>query len=384
MKDVLEERIRRLAVELGDAAPPAPDWNAVTTSVVPAQRPAWLVPVTALVVAAGVTAFALAATRTTPGPTEPTVAPPISEVSVAPTSAASTTTVPSSTSPPSAQAAIDISSLSRALMDVHDRLQPSIAATIGWNIALNGGNTAQLTACMAERGVAYRGSRMEFVVTGPRPRTEPDRLWVDPAWHVEPDPELARRGGVGFATGVVPSDPILDMVPVSGVADSLPAEEQEGYDEAFGACERALSSAPDARIATMLDNEMFAIGRLTTELPGFAAIEEEYHVCVRDRGLEIDDPANIWTSLFETDFGPEVDIAELERSLAVADAECRAPLWERFIELDASTWRDWLDRNADRIAAAEAQQSEYEAIALAAWVPGSEGSVPQITSAATG
>lgn len=389
MNDDLDGRIRRLAGELGDAAPSAPDWATVRTTTVPARRPVWLAPVTVLGLAVGVIAVATVTTRPGPGPTAPT-APTVVPTRVEPTTAASTTadttttlasTVATDPTSPPTSAVIDIDALTRELTEVHSSLQLSEAALIGWSITINGGNTDQLSECMAARGVEYRGSAMDFVVLGPRPRTDPEPYAADPDWYIRPDVELARAGGVGITVRNEPIGARWDMVPSDPAGTAAPDPDPGRYDEVFSACEQRLTGSMENPLAWQLDNEMFAMSRTAEERPEFAPIRDQYRACMAASGFEVEDPVEIEVMMVNGEFPSDTDVPAYEVAIAVADAECRAPLWERFIELDASAWRDWLDRNTDRIAAAEMQQSEYEAIALAAWVPGSEESVTQITSA---
>ncbi len=109
------------------------------------------------------------------------------------------------------------------------------------------------------------------------------------------------------------------------------------------------------------------IGEEAKTQSGFADLDSAYVPCIEALGFDFTDPSDI---LSEEIMGAEF----MDSEARIADIECRAPLYEAFIELSTPIWAEWLDRRDGDIAVVEAIFAQWESVALDAWSAGQASS----------
>jgi hypothetical protein len=244
-------------------------------------------------------------------------------------------------------------------------LMPSPAAGMGLNVAVNERIQRAIRDCVEASGAEFQPWALNL---GDQRTLEADDNvgGVDAAWHVPPNPKAA-AAGLGMVGPLVPmfSDPQEALF-------DRPAP-NPAYVKVFDRCsnEQAQAEGPttdiwDPSMMEELNGGMAQIGAKTQKLDGFAELRALYQACIAGKNFKFSDPATL-LDLAKENYGtmPGEEAIAFERGAAVADSECRQPLYDRFIELSASEWTSWLDKHDADIHTVEAQFADLEQIAQA-------------------
>lgn len=239
-------------------------------------------------------------------------------------------------------------------------LRPTTAAQVGLNVLNNQKLQDELRACIEGKGLTFQDYELTFD-TDAAVATSRNPNGVDTAWYIPPDVDGARNG-LGLAG---PVDLDYGARPTGDSSDP-PTELDAEYTAVFNECARATPDPTsfDPTLMEDLHGQMWQIGQETMKLPAFAELQRQYEACVRDQGFDFTDPATL-LDLAKATYGKveQAKAVEFERAIAVADAVCREPLYNPFIELNASTWLNWLGTHRADIDAVAADFARLAAAA---------------------
>ena len=251
---------------------------------------------------------------------------------------------------PTPEVAADSELTAQVAAAYHD-LRPSPAMGMGVNVVVNEGIRERIGQCVTAKGFDFWPwpLDMESRQTLDAPS---NANGVDPQWAHPPDREGAARG-LGLSASPYWSE---EESKTLSTAPKVSAE----YSRAIGECSNTTSNPVAFDSATMdrLHAEMIQIGQDTMKLEGFDTLRKRYAACIKERGFDFDDPA-IVLDLAKAKLGTESAVT-FERGAAVADAECRLPLYDEFIRLNATAWTKWLTQSAPAVASVVAQFNGFE------------------------
>jgi hypothetical protein len=222
------------------------------------------------------------------------------------------------------------------------------AAFLVGNLALH----RHVSACMAAEDLTYPDFLFAAGLPGPMRSVRAYSL----AWPSPPDETLARTVGL---EPVHPSDPPIPLsVPPNDFYESLDSAGQTRYDATQSKCEASYVPPSNLAAAGKLSESIVAsfqsVEAATLLNPSFAPVQEEYVSCMSSRGLSVEAPDGL-RDLLDNARGElsgqnTVDDQKVIESkgieLAVADAECRAPLYGQFLSIDATAWKDWAESSS--------------------------------------
>ena len=142
------------------------------------------------------------------------------------------------------------------------------------------------------------------------------------------------------------------------VPPEMPADRLIKFEEAINTCENSspFPSAVDYRGAEEIDAEMKAIESDTLKSAEFAPIAEKYIACVAAQGGRTP-PTGFGEGWL---LGPPDPQNAGKFDAVTVDAQCRTPLYPKFVELRAKQWREWLDRRTDDLVELAADWARIE------------------------
>lgn len=238
-------------------------------------------------------------------------------------------------------------------------LRPTTAASAGIALLEHEERERQMRACIEAAGLEFIATPLEIDAAS-LDDVSINPGGVDAAWWIPPDVEGARVG-LGLAGPLEPPDLGGEVVG--------PIEVEQGYLDVQQQCDLGLVEQRvfDQELMLSLLAQMSAIGFDAMQLDGFAPLQVAYRACMQAAGFDVADPA-LLLDLAKERYGvsPTESAQQLERASAVADAECRGPVYAEFLALNEDAWRTWLSDHGSELAEVAAQFDDAAAHAIAA------------------
>ena len=176
---------------------------------------------------------------------------------------------------------------------------------------------------------------------------------ADPLWSAPPSLEAAENG-----LGIVNEFPaaLSESQPVS--FDTVP--DQAAYDSSLNDCvgSMAIPQIVDWATIESLSASFNTTAMFASSHPAFKGLSEAYSNCMKRKGHAISDPNQIIGVAKQGGMDSKPAAKRNERNLAVADVQCREPIYGRMILLVRDDWSKWIDQNGNAVAAVKAGWSD--------------------------
>ena len=200
-----------------------------------------------------------------------------------------------------------------------------------------------LQDCMSHENFDYVMPVVEFDGSG--------GAAVLPFWFVQPDRERAQSQAFGIVVGN-PWQPVLaDKSSSDGAAATPP--NPLGYDPAMNKCTNFVESLhleqnTQMWLAAQTSVKLQFALQETLKGEWFDSIRSKYSSCMTASGFTIDDPGMIADAFYSAVASGRFqgERGDVERALAVADADCRMPFSGEIADAVTPAFEKWMNENS--------------------------------------